>query len=151
MKFQLEILTPDLYVEMYPLFEEHYEEIAHFKDIPLKPDVELYLKSQDIGLLRVFTARKEDNEMVGYNVFFTKHNGHYKDSLNASQDIIFVRKAQRGFGLKFIEWCDEQLRNEGVDVVYHHVKAAHNFGPKLEKQGYVLVDLIYAKKLKAEG
>ncbi len=151
MNYQREVLTPELYVEMYPLLEEHWAEVAHYKDIKLNPDIELYLSIQDKGMLRLFTARKENGELVGYNLFFIKHNGHYKQSLNASQDIIFVRKTQRGFGLKFIEWCDDQLRIEGIDVVYHHVKAAHNFGPKLEKQGYELVDLIYAKKLKAEG
>jgi hypothetical protein len=50
-------------------------------------------------------------------------------------------------GGRFIKWCDEQLRAEGVAVVYHHIKAAHNFGPMLERFGYELVDLIYSRRL----
>jgi hypothetical protein len=40
-----------------------------------------------------------------------------------------------------------RLALEGIQVVYHHVKAAHNFGKMLERMDYKLVDLIYAKRL----
>ena len=52
-----------------------------------------------------------------------------------------------GAGERFIRYCDEQLRAQGVQAVYHHVKAKQSFGPTLTRQGYELVDLIYAKRL----
>lgn len=125
----------------------HYEEISAFKDIPLDPDIASYAKIEEVGALRVFTAREDGGELIGYAVFFIKPNIHYRTSLQALQDILYIHPQKRGFGMRFIAWCDEQLKNESIQVVYHHVKAKHNFGPMLERLGYGLVDLIYARRL----
>lgn len=132
--------------EALPLLDLHYKEIAHYLDIPLKPNFEGYFNAEDSGALRVFTARKE-GKLIGYAIFFLKHNLHYSSSLQAAQDILFLHPGHRGTGGRFIKWCDTQLQAEGVQAVYHHVKAAHNFGPLLERMGYSLVDHIYARRL----
>lgn len=137
----------DCYEESLPLLKEHWEEIAHFKDIPLEPDLENYLLAENNGMVRVFTARDEEKKLVGYAVYFVRKNMHYKSSLQAVQDILFITKSKRGMGGRFILWCDEQLKNEGVQATYHHVKQAHNFGPLLERFGYQMVDLIYSRRL----
>lgn len=129
-----------------PLIKRHYDEIAHFKDIPLEPDVELYQQLEDTGLTRVFTVRKS-NALIGYSLFFVRPNPHYRSSIQAVQDVIFIDKQHRGIGRKFIAWCDERLKYEGVQVAYHHVKNNHNFGPMLERDGYELIDLVYGKRL----
>lgn len=146
MKFNLEKVR-DIIEEIEPLLHKHYEEIAHFKTIPLDPDYDQYLQLEELGVIRLFTARTDDGLLVGYAVFFVRANLHYKSSLQAAQDIIFIDPAHRGTGAKFILWCDEQLKAEGVQAVYHHVKKAHNFGPMLERFGYELVDLIYGRIL----
>jgi len=134
-------------VEAKKLFEKHYLEIAHFQDIELNIDEESYLAMEKARAIRVFTARDEDYTLLGYAIFIMRYNLHYKDSYQAVQDVIYIDKDKRGFGLDFIDWCDEQLKSEGVQVIYHHVKEKHNFGPSLEKLGYELVDLIYARKV----
>lgn len=133
--------------EGWDLFKKHYEEIAHFKEIPLNPDVASYLALEAAGRLQVFSARGEGNELVGYALFIVNKNLHYSSSLQASQDIIYIRPENRGCGREFITYCDNQLKELGVEVSYHHVKVAHNFGPMLEKLGYKAVDIIYGKKL----
>jgi len=150
MLFNREIATPELFRELMPLLEKHYEEIAHHKDVPLDPDWQQYEKLEQINALRVFTARDADGRLVGYAVYFVRHNIHYRSSLQALQDILFIDPAVRGFGAKFILWCDKQLAAEGVHITYHHVKAAHNFGPMLERLGYNLVDLIFTKRLESK-
>jgi len=99
----------------------------------------------------VFTAR-DDEKLMGYNVFFVANNAHYKDSLQATQDILYLAPEYRGkmTGVRFIRWCDNELEDLGVEVVYQHVKARPelNFGPMLERIGYELVDLIYTKRLR---
>jgi GNAT superfamily N-acetyltransferase len=145
-KFQVENLDQFL-AEAVPLLFAHWKEIAHYEDIELKPDMVAYGAAERAGTLRIFTARDEDNKLVGYSLFFVRRNPHYADSLQASQDIIYIDKNRRGFGARFIKWCDGQLKSEGVQAVYHHVKAKHNFGPLLERMGYELVDYIYAKRL----
>lgn len=152
MRFQRETLTPALYDELKPLLEKHFHEIAHYQDIPLDPAIEQYLSIEKMGALRVFTCREfvdYEETLIGYAVFFVRPNLHYKNSLQASQDILFIHHAFRhaGFGAKFLSYCDGELKKEGVQVVYHHVKQAHNFGPLLERLGYELVDLIYGRRL----
>jgi hypothetical protein len=131
------------------LFELHRVEVAHFKDIPLGVDVEMYNKIEDNGALRCFTARDDDNVLIGYCLFFIKQNPHYNTSLQANQDVLFIRPDRRGFGRELVTWCDEELKKEGVQVVTHHVKAKKelNFSPMLESMGYELIDLVYGKRL----
>ncbi len=145
-KYQREKCTKELFDEVYPLLEKHYEEITHYKDIPLDPNVQAYLKLEEIGTLRVYTVR-EEGEIVGYASFLVSRNIHYKTCLQALQDIIYIDPSKRGFGAKFIIWCDMQLKKEGVQIVYHHIKKKHNFGPLLERMGYELIDLIYGRRL----
>lgn len=149
MTFQREFMSDELVDEIFPLLEQHWREIAHFQDIPLKPDWESYGKLESAGLLRVFTARDTEQKLIGYAAFFVRPAMHYMSSLQAMQDVIYVDPARRagGLGARLIIWCDEQLKAEGVQAVYHHVKAAHNFGPLLENMGYQLVDLIYTRRL----
>lgn len=145
-EFKLEVVD-DLFEELKPLLKLHWREIAHYQDINLDPDWDFYSKAQATNCLRAYTARKE-GKLIGYSLFFIKANAHYKDSLQAAQDILFIHPEHRGsLGAKLIRWCDAQLQAEGVQVVYHHVKKAHNFGPLLERMGYQLVDLIYGRRL----
>lgn len=148
MRFQRE-KAQDIFAEIMPLLEKHYLEIAHYQDIKLEPDFEQYAKIEDCGLLRTFTARDDQGVMVGYAVFFVKSNLHYKSSKQAVQDVIYIERSRRGAGIgkEFIQWCDEQLKADGCQVVYHHIKDKHNFGPMLETMGYQLVDLIYGRRL----
>lgn len=147
MQFQRERLAGPLFLELMPLLTKHWQEVAHFKDIPLEPDFATYEKLEEMGMIRAYTARTGEAQLVGYAVYFVKSNIHYKSSLQASQDVLFIDPNVRGFGAKFILWCDKQLKQEGCDAVYQHVKSAHNFGAMLERLGYSLVDLIYTKRL----
>lgn len=154
--FALEPLSKDLFDETLPLLMAHYEEIAHFKDIPLKPDQATYAAVASVGALRVYTVRESVwKTLIGYAVFFLRQNIHYATSLQAVQDILYLAPSARGklVGFRFIKWCDEELRKEGVQVVMHHVKAREDldFGPMLERIGYELVDRIFARRLDKES
>lgn len=146
-KFQREIGTAEFFEEVLPLVRKHYKEIAHYADIPLDPSLDQYARFEEMGLLRIFTARDSHGFLIGYSVFFVRPNLHYKSSLQAVQDVLYIDPDRRGFGMKFIEWCDQQLREEKVQAVYHHVKVKHDFGKLLERLGYQLIDLIYARRL----
>jgi GNAT superfamily N-acetyltransferase len=148
---QREHLNVALFESLMPLLHEHWAEIAHFKDIPLEPDLDTYLAAQAAGNLRVFTARDTDDHynIVGYIVYFVRHNIHYRSSKQAVQDILYLRKTARvaWVGYHLIKWCDEQLRAEGVQVVYQHSKIAQDFGPILRRLTYEPVETIYARRL----
>lgn len=149
--FQIEDFSKELFDEVYPLLEKHYHEVAHFQDIPLNPDFDAYMGAHNNDLVRFFTARR-NGELVGYCIFFVKTNAHYKDSLQAQQDVLFIDPSIRktGVGFFFLQYCDENLRKEGVQAVYHHMKAGLPFNKLLESLNYELVDLIYARRLDKE-
>lgn len=147
-KFQRE-KAQDVFKEMAPLLRRHYGEIAHYKDIPLDPDFDTYFKMEDAGILRVYTARDEVNRLVGYAVYFIKTNLHYRSSLQAIQDVLFISADVRGmFGAKFIIWTENQLKKENVQVVFQHIKITTSKTVDLFKRmGYVPIDLILGKRL----
>lgn len=138
----------DVLDEIKPLLHAHWEEIARYPDIPLEPDWEQYKKAEAAQQLRIFTVRVT-GRLVGYGVYFVTPGLHYKSSRQATQDILFLAKDYRrgGVGRDLIRFADSILAAQGVEVVYHHVKARHNFGPLLEREGYELVDLIFGKRL----
>ena len=135
----------DVMDEIKPLLEMHWREIAHYQDIELNPDWEFY---QTNPAVRVFTAR-DNGILIGYGVFFIGPNRHYKQSIQAVQDILFIHPKYRGgrTGYRLITFCDEQARAEGAQVIYHHTKIEHDFGALLEHIGYERVDFIYGHRL----
>lgn len=141
---------PDLWDEMQPLLAKHWREIAHYQDIALDPDKARYMHLDAVGALRVFTARTASWRLIGYSVFMVSPNIHYRQSLQATQDVIYVdpdlRSGRVGMGL--IAFGDEQLRADGVQVVYHHAKNAHPaLGRLLGHMGYESIETIYARRL----
>ena len=145
--YQREQLTDALIEEITPLLVRHYTEIAHYQDIKLDPDWSAYFNIQANGPMRIYTARAEDHALIGYSCFFVRYNPHYSRSLQAVNDVIFIDKERRGFGRQFIAWCDGQLKAEGVQVVYHHIKFAHDWSPILERMGYEAQDKIMSRRL----
>ena len=130
-----------------PLMRNHYAEVARYQDIPFDPDWDAYYSMESAGAFRVFTARDFDGSLIGYACFFVHRNLHYKTSRQAVQDVIYIDPSVRGFGREFIGWCDDQLKGEGVQVVYHHVKCAKDFSSALVKLGYEKIEYIYGRRL----
>ncbi len=146
--FQRERST-DLWPEIMPLLMEHKKEIASYDDIHLSPDMDAYDRCEAMGMLRCYTARLNDR-LIGYACFFVKANMHYRESLQAVQDVLFVTKPHRHgrVGLKLIRHSEYELMCEGVQVVYHHLKCNRPETIALfHKLGYEDIDLIVAKRL----
>lgn len=150
LKFSYEPITHELLAEVFPLLGAHHKEISHFKEIELNPDFEKYVALEKAGLVRAFTIRDED-KVVGYTAFFMKANLHFTQSLQASQDLLYLKPELRGAGIgeAFIRFYLEVLRKQGVEVVWSPVNAKHNFGPLLGRIGFELVDYVYAIRLEA--
>lgn len=137
------------YEEAMPLLLKHYTEIAQHQDIALNVDVEMYRRIEEAGMLRIYTARRF-SKLVGYATFIIGSNGHYKDSLQAKQDVFYVDPSHRGIfiGPKLIGYADAMLTVDGIQVVYHHQKLAHpTLGVLLAREGYEHVENIWGKRL----
>lgn len=148
MELATEQLTEHLIAELDELLELHYRECSAHQDIPLDPDWDRYHQMQDAGLLSVFTARDNAGELIGYAAFITSYNLHYRTSLQAVQDVVFLHPEHRNgtAGYLLLRYADRELDAAGVDVIYHHVKVFNDFSPVLERMGYAPVEKILAKR-----
>lgn len=113
--------------------------------MPFDPDFEMYRRCSDSGVLRIYTVR-DGSVLCGYQIFMVMFHPHSKNSKQANQDILYLAPEYRKgmIGYRFIKWCIEQLRAEGVKVVYQHISARNDFGRMLERVGFELQDLVYS-------
>lgn len=148
MKFNRETFSLELAQEMAPLFGAHHAEVAPHEDIALNPDLLIYHQLSIANALRIFTVR-DRGELVGYAVFIVRDNPHSMGSVQATQDILYLKPEMRGQGIgkSFIDWCDAVMGIEGVKTVFHHVTAKLDFGPLLESLGYRKAETVYTRRL----
>lgn len=146
-RFQREDISPDVIEEIRPLAELHFNEIDPFPEIDPNLSGAFYRLNQEY--VRLFTAREGEN-LVGYAVFAVTKHPHYEESIQATQDLFFVAPEARlhgWVGLKLIRFCDEQLKAEGVEVVYQFSPRRRDIGPLLARAGYHRIQDLYARRL----
>lgn len=141
--------VPSVEGDILQLLFNHYHEIDVAMGAPLEPDWEQYALQDQAGHLRVYTARdRDDGELVGYTVFFLRPHQHSRNSRQAFADLLYIDPERRGFGPAFIAWCDEQLKNDGAEVVYHSVTRSCDFARILvELLDYEQISSTYARRL----
>ncbi len=148
-KFQCEpVLT--VKPEMEPMLIDHYQELTMHKDkIKLAPDWELYDKMEKAGTFYLLTARDSDsNDLIGYSAWFVKPHIHYKETIVAANDVLFLRKDHRAgmTGIKLIKYSEQEMKKYAHKITWH-VKGEPDFRPILHRLGYVDEDVIVGKML----
>lgn len=137
--------------EAKPLLEAHWQEIARNKDIiPLVPNEAAYLKSEDLGILRIYTGRR-DGDLVAYACYFVTAGLHYHTTLWGTCDIFWIHPSARVPRLadRLFDFVESQLRSDGVLMMHTRTKIAHPAaGRILERRGHVPIEINYAKLLK---
>ena len=148
LKLQRETFA-DVIADARPLLVEHWQEIAHYQDIPLAVNEAGYQRIDAAGLC-ASTPRARAGVLVGYACFLVDQNSHYSTSKQAKQDVLYVEQSSRGafVGIRLLKFADAALAIEGVQVVYHHVKLSHPaLGVLLKHQGYEPIETIYGRRL----
>ena len=140
--------------EVIPILEgEHWPEVGHYKDIPIDMQWESYFQLQEMGKLRCFIIRDFLNEehsesiVMGYAFYIVGNHLHYKNTKVASQDILYIRRQFRGIGRDFINYCDGELKKEGVVTVTQHIKPWFDWGSMAEEIGYEKAETIFSRRL----
>jgi hypothetical protein len=146
----------DVIDEAMPLLLQHWRELAPYQDRPLAVDRDSYAALEAAGKFVAFVARDDAGNLIGYAAFIVSTNLHYSTSgTQANQDVLYLSPAFRGMGrlgLSFITYCDEQLRDDGVQVVCHHEKVAHPaLGKLLAHLNYENIERIWARRLDLPG
>jgi GNAT superfamily N-acetyltransferase len=128
----------------------HWEEIAHNKDfIKLDPDWDKYALLDKAGMLSVTIARV-DGVIAGYQIYMVMPHLHYKNSLTAMSDVLYLAPEQRHgtFGIRLMKAAEEELNRLGVQRIIQNVKLTNDWGKILERMGYKPFERIYAKILR---
>lgn len=132
----------DMLDEMKPLFNDHWEEIALFKDdVKLDPDYDKYLLMEKGGFIHVCTAR-DDGVLIGYFVSIITPHLHYKQSKTLASDIYFIKPDYRKgrTGIKLFQFAENEWRKEGVQVAYVGAKVSNDVTKVWERLGYKVVE-----------
>lgn len=138
MTFQVESVS-EVIAEMETLNLLHWKEIATHKHIKkLNPDYDRYYTLEDLGMLRIYTARYND-ELVGYFISMLAPHMHYRELNVAVNDILYILPAHRGStcGYRLIKGAILDLKNNtDTQIVCIHMKVQHPFRPLLKKLGF---------------
>jgi GNAT superfamily N-acetyltransferase len=135
-------------IEILPLLQEHYREIAPHQDIVLDPDFEHYLAADRSGYLRIFTARESGGALVGYACFYLKSHPHFKRSRQATLDLLYVDPDFRGCGHEFLRYIESQLAGEGAELIHLHVTTQYDYSPLLKRMGYSVSETTHSKRVR---
>jgi hypothetical protein len=125
MIYQEQTLTDEFIAEVMPLLNDHYVELAPFKDIPLRPDWERYKTFADSNIFRIYTARTPEGTLAGYASFFVQPHMHYSSFIVAACDVFYMTQTHRAMVMvakNFVEYCDVELKKLGVELVVHRYK-----------------------------
>lgn len=147
MNFSQELLGPDLEIEALPLIIAHAAEVDHPEEAPLNVVWEKYYQMQHLNLVRIFTARNDGGELVGYSVFFVHKGTQRGDTLQANQDALYVKPEYRGTNGALIKFAEERLKLEGCEKLYITLRS-NSSGRVLVNNGYEHTQSVYAKSLK---
>jgi hypothetical protein len=151
LSYQKELFI-DLMPELPEIFYKHWQDIALDKDkIPLNPAWNEYMRVEANGMLHICTARDE-GRLIGYVFTLVHPHLHYKQSLTAYTDLMYLRREYtKGFGIfryaGLIRHSEKMLRDLGVQKRYLMTKVYHDLTPLFERLGYRFIEKISAKLL----
>ena len=127
------------------LFRQHYEVIAERTDvIELDPDLDNYNLLYSKGMLEIHTAR-DDGKLVGYSIWFVLKHIHYKKSLTANSDVLYISPEYRKgmLGVRFIKWTTEEIKKRKPQRIVFHMKPFLDYSPIVMRLGAKLFEHAY--------
>ena len=145
--FGLEVLTPELAVEMGVLLEENSNETS-----PLEEKLDVYWKgyflAQSAGILKIYTVRS-DLKLVGFAVYVVEIMLHHKTLVRAVCDTIFISKGSRkgATGMDIIKFCESQLKRIGVSVVTIGTNNKRDLSKLFKRLGYSPTETVFSRRI----
>lgn len=133
------------------LLPAHHAELAMFKDdIPLDPNWFAYSRSAKMDLIRIYTARAEDDQVIGYAVFqVLERHAHYAHRW-AVNDVLWIAPEHRNIGVggALFDCFEADLRDGGPIVIVIETKAhAPALAALCQARGYGLIGPVFGKRI----
>jgi GNAT superfamily N-acetyltransferase len=136
----------DCIEELKPLFPAHWEELGVFKDkMPLDPIYEMYELRAAHGELIMPTLR-ENGRIIGYWPTFVAPGLHYRTTLTATMDILYIAPERRGdgSGRLLFECLKSELQRRGVKCWYAGSKNHKQIEWFLHGMGFEPIEMHFA-------
>ena len=127
---------------------EHFAEVGlNDAPFPVSPNFASYFTMERAGNFHLFTARDDSETLRGYSAFILVPDLVYGGCRVAINHAIYLTPAARnGFAvLRFIEFCEQEMRTRGAEIFEYHMWLDHDFGPLLERCGYAEKQVKYQK------
>ena len=137
--------------EIAPLWQRHWEEIAHDKDtIPLDPDWNSYDGAAALGKLAIMAARDENAKLQGYLFALVTGHMHYQSTLCAFYDLFWLAPEHRtGWnGYHLMKAAEDMLRDMRVKKAFGQTKLAHDMSAIFRRLKWKPVETVFAKTLR---
>ena len=133
--------------ESKPLFDKYYAEVAELQ-IPLGFNAEFYWHLESRNRLKIYTIR-DNGKLIGFSFWVLFYPPHYKTSLTATSDMIFVLQEYRKglFGYKFLKHSLNEIKKHNPQRILVGVKPNNDFGKILERLGAGHFETVYSFKL----
>lgn len=132
------------YIKLSDIFVRHYNDIIG--DGRFRLDLSQYLSQEESGHHYMFGAYRGES-CLGYASFFIADRHHHNEGKYAFQDAIYILPEHRGFGLKFIKYCEKELKESGVNVIFQYVRPSFDFSNLLTRMGYGVEEVCFSKRL----
>ena len=132
--------------EFKSLSVEHWREVAlHQKEVPLDLDFDVYKRGDESGKL-VFVAARKNGVLVGYSIWAVVCPLHFKSTLYAQNDVIYMLPKYRGnYGLSLIKHSEIFMVSLGVKKILWGVMRNRDWSKILERMGYEQEDILMSK------
>lgn len=116
--------------------------------IKLNPDWDIYETLNKSYMLGVYTVRKQNN-LVGYLTVVSREHHHYKNTVFASNDILFIEKEHRKglLGYFLVKYAVKDLKNLGADVLLFTSNIDKPYDSILKRLDFQPLEKVFIKKL----
>lgn len=134
------------------LLKRHHAELAlDQEEVEYAPDWERYDRLDKLGHLSIVTLR-EKGIIVGYCVTHVMPELHYKTTLTATMDILWIAPEYReNMGsLRLMREVHKELKRRGVKRVYMGSKLHKDISKLFRALGYTPMELWFSKMLRPE-
>lgn len=131
----------DIEEEIKPLHQAHWSETeAHRHGIELKPDYDTFARYERAGRYILFTLRKDGRLLGNCTIYLTK-SAHTQTLMGKEDTLYLLPEARVGrTAAKFIDYCEQALKQLGVREVCVSVKTANKAGLFFQMLGYKHVE-----------
>lgn len=127
--------------EIRPLHQAHWSETeSHRHGLALNPDYGTFIQYEKAGRYVLFTVRDEQ-ALLGNCAMYLSESTHTKTLIATEDTLYFLPEARSGkTAAKFIEYCENALKQMGVREINVSVKTINKAGRFFGMLGYKHVE-----------